>query len=105
MPTCVSIALENVSRTLFGADVSDHTEAVADALAVVMDEFLSRLQMLVPPPDWLPTPGNLRLRAAIKHLDEIILRFIDHRRRDGGGVTTCCQCCSGAGPRRFGDDR
>ncbi len=76
----VAVTLDNVSRTLFGADVAQHGTTVADALTVVMDTFLERLEMLVPPPTWLPTPGNLRLRRAVRDLDEVVYAIIKERR-------------------------
>src|SRR5262249_36544055 len=36
-----------------------------------------------PIPSWIPTPANLRMRKAVRRLDRIIYRFIDHRRRGG----------------------
>jgi cytochrome P450 len=79
----VAVALENVSRTLFGADVHTDIEIVARALQVVMDNFESRLEMLVPPPHWVPTPANLRLAKVIRQLDDILYRFVNDRRTSG----------------------
>jgi cytochrome P450 len=79
----VAIALENVSRTLFGADVHGDIEVVARALQVIMDHFESRLEMLVPPPHWVPTPANIRLATVIRQLDRILYRFVQDRRSSG----------------------
>lgn len=79
----VTVALENVSRTLFGADVHTDIEIVARALQVVMDNFESRLEMLVPPPHWVPTPANVRLAKVIRQLDDILYRFVNERRASG----------------------
>ena len=77
------VTLENVARTLFDADVSGDADEVGTALKVVMDNFLARLEMALPPPEWLPTPRNRRLRRAIRQLDTIIHRLIAEH-RDGG---------------------
>jgi len=37
----------------------------------------------VPVPDWIPTPGNLRLKWAIGKLDRILQQLIDERRAAG----------------------
>src|SRR5262249_38815309 len=31
-------------------------------------------------PEWVPTPGNLRLRRAVRKLDDIVFRVINRRR-------------------------
>jgi cytochrome P450 len=66
------LTLEIAADTLFGADLADEADGVADALRVVMDGFVPRLGTLFLVPEWLPTPGNRRLRRASRHLDETI---------------------------------
>jgi cytochrome P450 len=39
----------------------------------------------MPPPLWLPLPAHLRLRRAVRRLDEILYDFIRDRRATGGG--------------------
>ncbi len=51
-------------------------------MQVLQECFTVRFQGLVPIPLWLPTPGNLRLRGAVRRLDAIIYGFIRQRRQN-----------------------
>ena len=72
-----------VAKTLFDAEVSEEARAVSDASEIVMEYFGERLGSLLAQllPLWLPTPANLRLREAIRRLDEVVYRMIADRRR------------------------
>ncbi len=72
-----------VARTLFGADVSRESAAIAQAVQVLMEDFSSRLHTLRLLPWWVPTPGNLRANRAIRDLDALVYRIIEGRRRSG----------------------
>jgi cytochrome P450 len=71
-----------VAKTLFDADVSEEARAIGDASEIVMEYFGKRFgSLLALLPLWLPTPANLRLRRAIRRLDEVVYRMIADRRR------------------------
>jgi cytochrome P450 len=71
-----------VAKTLFGADVSEEARAIGDASEIVMEYFGKRFgSLLALLPLWLPTPANLRLRRAVRRLDEVVYRMIADRRR------------------------
>lgn len=73
-----------VAKTLFDADVSDESYAIAQALNVLLADFGARIGSLLQfLPDWVPTPANIRTRRAVRRLDAIIYRMIDARRRSG----------------------
>jgi cytochrome P450 len=74
------LALEIIAKSLFDADVHVEAPEVGSALAEAQESFLARFQSLLPLPEWVPTPGNLRLRRAIRRLDAIVYRFIAQRR-------------------------
>src|SRR5215207_3208185 len=90
------LTLEIVAECLFGKDVSaEETEAVAEALAEIMERSNEQGNNLLlrAIPDAVPTPSNLRLRAAVRRLDEVIHGIIGDRRRrredgyeDGGDL-------------------
>ncbi len=80
VPEMMRLTLGIAAKTLFDAEVGGEAQIVVEALQVLMDNFLSRFNSLLPPPIWLPTPGNLRLRRAIRRLDEILYGFIRQRR-------------------------
>jgi cytochrome P450 len=74
------LTLEIIARTLFDADVSGEAKDVGVALAAAQQSFLERFQSPFPMPEWVPTPGNLRLRGAVRRLDAIVFGFIRERR-------------------------
>jgi cytochrome P450 len=76
------LALEIVGKTLFDADVASNAHEVGDA-QVVMDQFISQWESLVPLPPFVPTPGNLRFKRTMRKLDAIIYRMIAQRRQSG----------------------
>jgi cytochrome P450 len=81
----VQLTLQIIAQTLFGAHVEDEAEEVSIALQVFLEQFRNQVDTALMIPDWLPTPGNLRLGAAIRRLEEIIYRIIRERRANGAG--------------------
>lgn len=71
-------------RTLFSADVSGDADEVEEAVAVLLAHTYRRLQYLVDPPPWLPTPGNLRFRRARRAVDRVVYRILAQRRKEEG---------------------
>jgi cytochrome P450 len=74
------LTLAVVARALFDADVEGEAAVVGQAMRVVMERFTARMDSALPLPERLPTPGNLRLRHAVRQLDEVIYRVIDQAR-------------------------
>ena len=76
-----------VAKTLFDADVSDEARGIGDASRIVQEYFGERLGSLLAQflPLWLPTPANVRLRRASRHLDAVVYRMIADRRRSPEG--------------------
>jgi cytochrome P450 len=77
------LTLEIVAKTLFDADVAHEAHGVGEAMEVAMASFVGRLFKAFPLPRWLPTPGNLRLKRAVRRLDNIIYGLIHERRQSG----------------------
>lgn len=79
-----------VAKALFDTDVTgEDASNVGEAVSVAMEIAMGQLSSLVPIPPSIPTPTNLRYRAAVRRLDRVIFRIIeDHRRggRDRGDV-------------------
>ena len=80
----MSLTQAIVAKTLFDADVSDESYAIARATNVLMEDFGKRLgsvfQLL---PSWMPTPANVRARRAVRRLDAVVYGMIETRRRSG----------------------
>lgn len=79
------LTLEIAAKTFFDMDLSGAADEIAEAMEVSMAVFEDRMTSFFHAPDWAPTPANLRLRAAVRRLDEIVYRCIRQRRSAGGG--------------------
>src|SRR5262249_55336248 len=76
----MKLTLAIAAKTLFGVDVDNEAAEVGAALDVVRRDFVGRMRSLWPIPVHWPTPGNLRLKRAVRRLDGIIYDFIAQRR-------------------------
>jgi cytochrome P450 len=74
------LTLEIVGKTLFDTELGTNANDVGEALTRAMREMMNGLVRLVPTPPFIPTPGNLRFRRAVKRLDEVVYRLIAERR-------------------------
>jgi cytochrome P450 len=84
VPELSRLTLRILGRCLFERDLTDEADAVGGALQVVLHHTIGKLAALVPLPGIVPTPKNLRFRAALRALDKVVQSLIDDRRRDGG---------------------
>jgi cytochrome P450 len=79
----MKLTLSIVVRCLFGLGVDERAEAaVGTALARVIDHFATMQALVVP--GWVPTPENLRYKAALRQLYETVDDIIQRRRQAGG---------------------
>ncbi len=71
-----------VGATLFGSDIDEYAQEVADILDLVnlQTQDIRALLTLYP---WLPTPYNIKWRKAKSRLDDIVYAMIAARRREG----------------------
>lgn len=67
--------------SLFGVDISDHSERVAVAMKQVMRQLGGFTKSLLPA--FVPTPRRLRFRQALRTLDTAVYQIIDERRHSG----------------------
>jgi cytochrome P450 len=80
MVEMMRLTLAIAAKTLFDADVDDAAQDIVAALQILQDSFINRFGAMLPLPIWLPTPGNVRLRRAVRRLDDILFGFIRQRR-------------------------
>jgi cytochrome P450 len=80
------LTLANVAEALFGDDVGGAADTVAAALTTLAREQSTARasSVLALLPAWVPTPGNLRARRAVRRLDRIIGHVIARRRAGDG---------------------
>jgi cytochrome P450 len=83
----MTLTLEIVAETLFGANVGDQAEEVAVALEAVISVVSDPLELFFPVLARLPTPSRLRFNRAVEKLDSIIYGLIEGRRKSGEGET------------------
>jgi cytochrome P450 len=75
------ITLRIVGESLFGQDLRGDMDLSAPAFGVALREVMERGSAGFAPPLWLPTPANLRLRRALRVLDDLVYRIIEQQRR------------------------
>jgi cytochrome P450 len=83
VPELSRLTLRILGRCLFERDLTDEADAVGGALQVVLHHTIEKLGALVPLPGVVPTPRNLRFRAALRALDRVVLSLIAERRQAG----------------------
>jgi cytochrome P450 len=77
------LTLEIIAKTLFDSDISDQAGVVGKALQTFLEEFAARTDRGLLVPEYIPTPGNMRLQKAVHRLDEIVYGMIRRRRLSG----------------------
>jgi cytochrome P450 len=81
------LALEVVGKALFSIDLSRDAARLTAAVLAALDHIIRRARDLLVWPDALPTPDNLRFRAALRMLDEAVYTLIAQRRQMGEAQT------------------
>ena len=77
------LTLDIVGKTLFDAELAGEASVIGGALTDAMRQMMSAMIRLVPLPPVVPTPGNLRLRGAVRRLDGVVYDLIRERRASG----------------------
>jgi cytochrome P450 len=82
----MKLTMEIATKTLFGGDISDAEAAEIgaafdDAVVAIADRFRRPVKI----PEWVPIPGNLRWRRAVKRLDRLVYDMLEEKRRRGPG--------------------
>lgn len=77
----MSVTLKIIAKAVFDFDATDEIDSMEGAMVAFQDSFNNANQMI---PAWLPTPLELRTRAALKVVDALVYRLISERRQEGG---------------------
>jgi len=72
-------ALEVVGHALFGTDLTEDADRLAQATLRGLDVVIARARVPITPPQWVPTPGNIRLRRANGELDRAVQAMTKER--------------------------
>lgn len=79
----MQLTMRIVAKVLFGVEVKEDTERVAGALNVLMRHTSGGRMILPPILRHLPVPALMRVKRAVRELDEIVNRIIRERRASG----------------------
>ncbi len=74
------VALQIVGATLLSIEIGDQADALAQATLVVLDHIVHRARTFGIVPEWLPTRGNRRYKAAMRALEQAVYETIAARR-------------------------
>lgn len=91
------VALQIVGKALFSAEVGGQADALAQATLTVLDHIVHRARTFGVVPEWLPTPGNRRHKAAMHTLEGAVYETI-RARRPGPHPPSAAQQGDGAPP-------
>ncbi len=78
------LTLEVVGSALFSTDLSEDATRLVSAVLAALDAVVVRARSPWLPPLRVPTPGNRRLRRALRTLDEAVQAMVERRRARGG---------------------
>jgi cytochrome P450 len=79
----MQVTLEVVGKALFGIDLSREAQSLTTAVLTCLDHIIYKARQMIVPPDWVPTPRNLRFRGALRRLDKAVYGLIDARQASG----------------------
>ncbi len=81
-PEMAGLALEIVSRALFGADVDDWKETFTTNINYGMEYANYLVNSLTPLPMWVPTRRNRGMRQRMAELDGFLRDMVERRQRE-----------------------
>jgi cytochrome P450 len=73
------VTLDALSQGLLGINIGTARDAVFGALVAVQEFFNSWRRHYLPLPAWLPLPASLKLRKAVRELDDAVCAIIASR--------------------------
>jgi cytochrome P450 len=77
------LTLEVVGKALFSIDLSQEAGRLTGAVLTALDHIVFRARNVIVPPDFVPTPRNLRFKQALRTLDLAVYSLIAERRKYG----------------------
>ena len=82
-PLLSRLTMDVVVRTLFGASLtSREADTISQEMGYVLNHIL-RGMLTHALPEWVPVPGQRRFQEAIRLIDDVVLRAVEHCRRGG----------------------
>lgn len=75
----MQVALDIVSKSLFGADLSDQAYELTGAVMAALDYLIFQTRSLGMVPTWLPSRQNQDFKRAIKRIEKVVDGLINQR--------------------------
>jgi YD repeat-containing protein len=76
----MQLAMALAAKALFGHDIEDDSEGVSRNLGTMLDFFRRLMSPLLQISLKLPLPSTLRVRRALREMDDVIHRMVEQRR-------------------------
>jgi len=80
------VASRIVTKALFSTNIDRDMREVDKAFSIAIQEVAVRFRRPIRIPEFLPLPGNLRYKKAVKRLDALMYRIIRERRSAADGT-------------------
>jgi cytochrome P450 len=77
------LTLGIVAKCLFGAELPSDLSHLRSAMVAMLAAASRRVNSILRLPSWVPAPGNLRERRALRQMDRILRVLIEARRTSG----------------------
>ncbi|MDZ4766570.1 MAG: cytochrome P450 [Chloroflexota bacterium] len=74
------LTMQIVSKTLYDADVNEGADTIGAAIEYINGIGGRQIRWRFMPPHWMPFPALIKVRAAIKQLDTLLMGIIEERR-------------------------
>lgn len=74
------LALEIIAKVVFGVDLTEQATRLRDAIHVARATMQQEMSSMFVWPDWLPLPGKIRQRRALRVVDNLIWDLIRARK-------------------------
>jgi cytochrome P450 len=85
------LAMALAAKALFSHDIEDDSEGISRNLGILLNFFARLMSPLLQISLKLPLPSTLRVRKALREMDDVIYRMVELRRRnplEGGDLLT-----------------
>lgn len=79
----MKLSLRVAGLTLFSVDLLGEADALGAAITTAIEHANRAFKSVFTLPEFIPTPENLRFRAAMRRLDRVVQEMITERRGDG----------------------
>jgi enediyne biosynthesis protein E7 len=76
----VRLSMDALGRAVLGFDARSALDSMNETFLTLSHNMSNQVPTPIPPPNWLPTPGSLRIRRAVRQYDAMIDGLIRTRR-------------------------